>query len=136
MNTKTAFRYSMIPFILGANWRARWYAERYFGTFRVKAQILDQKFHFSLLFSVASRFRKINFSNNYADFLLSELRHFAAEFPDKLLVLIATTPRYRAFVQEHRAELEKYYVLSDPELSFLVKESPADRVPHLKGDPS
>ena len=128
------FRYTLIPVILGANLRARLLAEKILLSLRVRSYVMSDTYHPALFLSPALRYRKISGSNSYANFVISELIRFAEEQPDKLLVLIATTPYYRALIGENQAELEKYYILSDTGLSFLVRESVADMEIDIKGE--
>ena len=113
------FRYTLLPVILGANFRARLLAERYRRLYRVRSLVLHATYSPWLLFSLALRYRKLNRCGSHAEFMLHDLIRLAE---DHLLVLIATTPQDNAFLAEHRQTLEKYFVLADRDLSFLVRE--------------
>ena len=116
------FRYTLLPVILGANFRARLLAERYRRLYRVRSLVLHATYSPWLLFSLALRYRKLNRCGSHAEFMLHDLIRLAEDHPDKLLVLIATTPQDNAFLADHRQTLEKYFVLADRDLSFLVRE--------------
>ena len=131
---KDTFRYTLLPVILGANLRARILAERYRLRYRVPSYVMGEKYHISLFGSFALRFRKLSRYDGYTDFVLSDLIRLISEHPDKLPVLIGTTPHYAALIKQNQHLLEKYFILSDPELSFLVKEDPADAEFYIKGE--
>ena len=116
------FRYTLLPVIMGANLHARILAERYRRLYRVRSFVLSESYSPWLLFSLALRYRKINRYASHAEFILSDLIRLAEDYPDKLLVLIANTPQDNAFLAEYRHTLEKYFILADQELSFLVRE--------------
>ena len=128
------FRYTLIPVILGANLQARRWADRYLRQFRVRSYVMNEKHHFSLLLAFSLRFRKLSRVNGYTDFIISELLHLAQEHPDRLLVLIGATSHYRAMINQNKHILEKYYILSDPELSFLVRDESGDAEFYIKGE--
>jgi hypothetical protein len=113
------FRYTLIPVILGANFKARLWADRYLRRYRVRTTVMNDSYHPSLLFPISLRFCRLRKSESYTDFILADLIRFADEHPDKLLVLIGATTHYATIIRENRSLLERYYILSDPELSFL-----------------
>ena len=119
------FRYTLIPVILGANCKTRLWAERYLHRFRVRTTVMSDTYHPALLLPFSLRFCRLSRSGSYTDFILADLIRFADEHPDKLLVLIGATPHYLTFIRENRALLERYYILSDPALSFLTQEDSA-----------
>ena len=131
---KDTFRYTLLPVLLGANARARLLAERYRLQYRVRSYIFGEAYHISLFGSFALHYRKLSRSSGYSDFILSDLIRLASEYPDKLPVLIGTTPHYNAFIRQNQHRLEKHFILSDPELSFLVKETLADAEFYIKGE--
>ena len=116
------FRYTLIPVILGANIRARKWSDRFLRRYRVRSVVMSDTFHPAMLFPFSLRFFHLRKNNGYTDFILSDLIRFSQEHPDKLLVLIGATPHYSAMIRENSALLESYYILSDPELSFLNRE--------------
>ena len=119
---RNTFRYTLVPVILGANFKARLLADRYLGRYGVRSTVMSDRHHPALLLPLSFRFRRLSNSGGYTDFILSDLIRLAEDHPDKLLVLISTTPQDNAFLAEHRQTLEKYFVLSDRDLSFLVRE--------------
>ena len=120
---RNTFRYTLVPVILGANFKARLLADRYLGRYGVRSTVMSDRHHPALLLPLSFRFRRLSNSGGYTDFILSDLIRLAEEHPDKLLVLIGTTTHYVNFIREHHPLLERYYILSDPELSFLSQES-------------
>lgn len=114
-----AFRYTLVPVILGANLKSRICAVRWMRRLRVRTHIMSERYHPAMLFSLSCRFHRVCKSSGYTDFILSDLIRFAQEHSDKLPVLIATTPQYQSLIHQHRSLLETYYILSDPALSFL-----------------
>ncbi len=62
------------------------------------------------------------------ELLCRDLVSFASEYPDLLFCLIPCTVQDKAFCMAHAAELEPYYIISEPEqlsrgtLSYLTKE--------------
>lgn len=113
------FRYTLIPVILGANIRSRIWADRYLRRYRVRTTVMSDAYHPALLLPFSLYFRRLSKSGSYTDFILSDLIRFADEHPDKLLVLIGATPHYLTLIRENRELLERYYILSDPDLSFF-----------------
>ena len=113
------FRYTLIPVILGANFEARVCAIRYRRRFRVRSIVMGDTHSPTLFFSLSLRYRRLSKNIGYTDFILADLIRLTEEFPDKLLVLTATTPHYAALIRENQSLLERYYILSDPTLSFL-----------------
>ena len=95
------FRYTLLPVIIGANFHARLLAERYRRLYRVRSLVLHATYSPWLLFSLALRYRKLNRCGSHAEFMLHDLIRLAEDHPDKLLVLIATTPQDNAFLAEH-----------------------------------
>lgn len=128
------FRYTLIPVILGANWQAMRLANRYLRQYRVRSYIMDEVRPIFLLPAFSLRFRKLSRIDGYVDFVISDLSRVAQEHPDQLLVLIGTTSHYRAMIEQNKQALEQYFILSDPELSFLVKDEPGNAELHLKGE--
>ena len=116
------FRYTLIPVILGANLKARKWSDRFLRRYRVRSVVMSDTFHPAMLFPFSLRFQRLQKSDGYTDFILSDLIHFSQEHPDKLLVLIGATSHYAALIRENSTLLEFYYILSDPELSFLSRE--------------
>lgn len=116
------FRYTLIPVILGANIKARKWSDRFLRRYRVRSVVMSDTFHPAMLLPFSLRFRHLRKNNGYTDFVLSDLIRFSQEHPDKLLVLIGATPHYSALICKNSALLESYYILSDPELSFLNRE--------------
>lgn len=117
------FRYTLVPVILGANLRARQMADRFFRRFRVRSYVMNEVSHIALWLTPSLRFRKLSQSNGFTNFVLADLLRLTQETPDKLFVLIAATPHYRAWIEQHRHTLEPYYIISDPDLSFLSREN-------------
>lgn len=128
------FRYTLLPVIMGANFRARLLAERYRCLYRVRSFVLSATYSPWLLFSFALRYRRINRCANHAEFTLIDLIRLAEDHPDKLLVLIATDPHDSTFISEYRHTLEKYFILADQELSFLVREPLSVTESTVKGE--
>ncbi len=128
------FRYTLIPVILGANWQARRLADRYLRQFRVRSYVMNEVRHISLLLAFSLRFRKLSRSDGYTDFVISDLLRLAQEHPDQLLVLIGTTSHYRALIDQNKHVLEKYYILSDSRLSFLVRDELNGAEFYVKGE--
>ena len=116
------FRYTLLPVILGANLKARIWTGRFWHRFRVRSFVMSDTFHPAMLISFSLRFRRLSKIGSYTDFILADLIRFAQEHPDKLLVLIGATPHYATLIRENSALLESYYILSDPELSFLHRD--------------
>ena len=116
------FRYTLIPVILGANFKTRVWALNLLLRFRVRSYVMSECYHPALLFALSLRFRKLSRSVGYTEFILSDLIRFSQDHPDKLLVLMSATPHYNTLIREHRDLLESYYILSDPNLSFLVRD--------------
>ena len=119
---KDTFRYTLLPVILGANWQARHWAAQYRRRYHVRSYVMNEKYHISLLGTLSLRFRRLSPNHGYADFILSDLIRPVEESPEKLAVLIAATPHYAAFIRQNRSLLERYFIISDPELSFLHQE--------------
>ena len=113
------FRYTLIPVILGANFKARLCAIRFRRRYRVRSIVMADTRTPALLFSLSLRYRRLSKSIGYTDFVLTDLIRLAEEFPDKLMVLVAATPHYAALLRENQSLLERYYILSDSEMSFL-----------------
>lgn len=116
-----SFRYTLVPVILGANLKVQACVAKWRRRMRVRTYIMSDRYHPALLLAPSCRFHRLCSSSSYTDFVLSDLIRFAQEHPDKLLVLIATTPHYQALIREHQSLLESYYILSDPDLSFLTE---------------
>lgn len=131
---KDAFRYTLLPVILGANLRARLLAERYRIQYRVRSYVLSEKYHISLLGSLSLFYRCLSQNTGFTDFILSDLIRLAEENPDKLPVLISTTPHYTALIAQNQRLLEKHFIISDPELSFLMKDALSDAEFYIKGE--
>ena len=129
---KDTFRYTLLPVILGANLRARLLAEQYRWRYRVRSYVMSEKYHISLFGSLSLHYRKLSQNSGYADFILSELIRLVEEHPDKLPVLIGTTPHYTALIGQNQHLLEKHFILSDPELSFLVRDDMSDAEFYIK----
>lgn len=115
------FRYTLVPVILGTGLTARRLADRWLIKFRVRSYVMGEKYH-PLLLSPSVRFRRLSSSTGYSDFVLAELEKLAEEHPDKLLALVGTTPFYRGLIRENSVALERRFILSDTELSFLDTE--------------
>lgn len=115
------FRYTLIPVILGANLKARIFALRFRRRYRVRSIVMSDTHSPALLLSLSLRYRRLSKSIGYTDFILKDLIRLTEEFPDKLMVLVAATPHYAALMRENQSLLERYYILSDPELSFLAQ---------------
>ena len=128
------FRYTLIPVILGANWHARFWADHYLHKFRVRSYVMSETYHISLLLAFSLRFRKLTAHSGHSDFVISDLLRTAQDNPDKLLVLIAATPHYRAMIEQNHTLLEKYYILTDHKLSFLAREELSDAEFYIKGE--
>jgi len=131
---KDAFRYTLLPVILGANLRARLLAEQYRIQYRVRSYVLSEKYHISLLGSLSLSYRRLCQNSGFTEFILSDLIRLVEENPDKLPVLISTTSHYTALIAQNQQRLEKYFILSDPELSFLVKDALSDAEFYIKGE--
>lgn len=116
------FRYTLIPVILGANIQARKWSDRFLRRYRVCSIVMSDTFHPAMLLPFSLRFQRLRKKNGYTDFILSDLIRFSQDHPDKLLVLIGATPHYAALIRENSELLDSYYILSDPELSFLSRE--------------
>lgn len=128
------YRYTLVPVILGGNLQARLLADTLFWRFRVKSYVMSEKRHPALFLAPTLHYRRLSSSAGYSDFVLAELTRLAESLPDKLLVLIGTTPYHCSLLRENRTMLEKYYILSDAELSFLVRESVADAEFYPRGE--
>lgn len=115
------FRYTLVPVILGTGMAARKLADRWLFRFRVRSYVMGEKYH-PLLLSPSVKFRRLSSSTGYSDFVLAELEKVAEEHPDKLLVLVGTTSYYRGLIRENSRVLERRFILSDEELSFLNTE--------------
>ena len=113
------FRYTLIPVILGGHAVTRLWADRLFWRFRVRSYILSHKHSPALFLAITLRRKKLHADRKFPQLILTDLLRLAQEHPDKLLVLIGTDRYYNGIIREHRAELEKYYIISDPQLSFL-----------------
>lgn len=112
------FRYTLVPVILGTGMAARRLADRWLWRFRVRTYVLHERYH-PLLLSPSIRYRRVSGRDSYADFILHDLLRIAELHPERLLVLLGTTPFYRGLIRENRTLLERYFILADDELSFL-----------------
>ena len=115
------FRYTLVPVILGTGLSARLLADRWWIKFRVRSYVMGEKYH-PLLLSPSVKFRRLSSSTGYSDFVLTDLSRVAQEHPDKLPVLVGTTPHYRALIRENSSVLERQFILADEALSFLDTE--------------
>lgn len=126
------YRYTIIPVILGANLRARIWADKILWRFRVRSYVMSEAYHPALLLTPSIRFRTLKGNRSYSAFVVSDLIRFAQDHPDKLLVLMGTTSYYNSLIREHSETLDRYYIRSDADLSFLVREEP-EEICYLKG---
>ncbi len=112
-------QYTLVPVIMGSGLRARWTAERIWHRTRARSYVMAERRSPILWLAPSLYFRNLSKRSGYADLILSDLVRVAQDHPDKLCVLIPIAPKDAAWVYENRSLLERYYILSDPRLSFM-----------------
>ena len=105
---------TLVPVLLGSSRKALQSARSCFRTYGVLSHLFSARLSFFYRLYPAIRLHRIPSTRDEA-LLLQALLDFAKQFEnaDRLLYLIPCTAFYKHFVASHKAELERFFVITD-----------------------
>ena len=111
-------RLYFVPILLGSNKRSHRISRKIFRKYGIVSLILDEKASLRDAFSLSSKFVQIYCKDG--ELLCSELCALVRSEPYCLPLLVATAPRFEAFLDEFAPSLEPRFIICKPDELFSL----------------